>query len=123
MNAEPQTNRDLRFAIGLFAGTCLGAGLAIWLAPRLAAELSDRVIGTARSLRTQASEGYQQVSRRTGDVIGAITRQAQDVRDDVANAVARGGHEVERFATEAKSDRVNEGRRDAAAKSAAGGTI
>jgi hypothetical protein len=32
-----------------------------------------------------------------------VTRQGQDVRDDVADMVAHGAHEVERFAKAAKS--------------------
>ncbi len=40
-----------------------------------------------------------------------LTRTGQDVRDDVADAVARGAHEVERDATAAKTDRVAQTRK------------
>jgi len=73
MNTNTQQPRDYRFALGLLAGTVVGAGLAIWF----------------------------------GDAIAGITRKGQDVRDDLADAVARGAHEVERYATAAKSDRVS----------------
>jgi hypothetical protein len=45
-------------------------------------------IGSAKSLRRRTVEQYEDVSSRTGEAIGAITRQALDVRNDVASAVA-----------------------------------
>jgi hypothetical protein len=39
-------------------------------------------------------------------VLGELTRKGQDVRDDVADAVARGAREVEDYAIAAKSDRA-----------------
>jgi gas vesicle protein len=91
------------FAIGLLTGTFIGAGLAIWFAPRVASELRERVIESANTLGSHAVDRYQDVSRTTGDAVGAITRKARDIRDDVAGVVARGGHEVERVATAAKT--------------------
>jgi hypothetical protein len=38
--------------------------------------------------------------------MGAATRKGQAVRDDVAESVARGAREVERYATAAKTDRA-----------------
>jgi gas vesicle protein len=83
---DPQNHRDYRFVIGLVAGTVVGAGLMMWLAPRTASELRGRLTDTAKSL---------------GD---RLTRKGQGVRDGVADAVARGAHEVERYATGAKTD-------------------
>jgi gas vesicle protein len=85
---DPQDHRDYRFVIGLVAGTVVGAGLMMWLAPRTASELRGRLTDTARNL---------------GD---RLTRKGQGVRDDVADAVARGAHEVERYATSAKTDQA-----------------
>ena len=87
MTVQTQERRSHGFAIGLLTGTFVGAGLAMWLAPRLASELRERMTDSAKGLR----------------------RQAQDVRDDVADAVARGAHEVERYASAAKSDRIAAG--------------
>ena len=87
MTVQTQERRSHGFAIGLLTGTFVGAGLAMWLAPRMAAELRDRMTESAKGLG----------------------RQAQDVRDDVADAVARGAHEVERYAIAAKSDRIAAG--------------
>ena len=114
MNAHLQERRDYGFVIGLLTGTCVGAGLAMWLAPRLASELRERMTDSARSLGQRASEQYQQASTRVGEVVGELTRKGQGVRDDVAGAVARGAHEVERYATAAKSDRVSEARKHTA---------
>jgi gas vesicle protein len=59
MNAHTEADRDHGFVIGFLAGTCFGAGLAIWLAPRLAAELRERVTDSARSLdKLASSERY-----------------------------------------------------------------
>ncbi len=117
MNAQPQERRDYGFVIGLLTGTAVGAGLAMWLAPRLTAELRERVTDSARTLRRRASARYQEASTRVGDAVEDLTRKSQDVRDEVADAVARGAHEVargahevERYATAAKSDRASEGR-------------
>ena len=66
---------------------------------------------SAKSLGERASEQYQQASTHVGEAVDELTRKGQDVRDDVAEAVARGAHEVERYATAAKSDRVTEARK------------
>jgi len=81
MNEQPQDRRDHRFLFGLIAGTVVGAGLTMWLAPRAASELRERVADSAKKLGKRAS----------------------DIRDEVAGAVATGAHEVERFAKAAKS--------------------
>lgn len=115
MNAQMQEHRDYGFVIGLLTGTFVGAGLAIWLAPRLASELRERMTDSARSLGKRASDQYQQASARVGEAVDELARKGQGVRNDVAGAVARGAHEVargahevERYATAAKSDRITE---------------
>jgi gas vesicle protein len=44
--------------MGLFTGTFVGAGLAMWLVPRLASEVRQRMTDSARSLGEHASEQY-----------------------------------------------------------------
>lgn len=105
MNAHGQEPRDYGFAIGLMAGAFVGAGLAVWFAPRLAAELRARLKDSAEDLRNRASHHYEQAGTRVGEAVDELTRKGQGVRDDMADAVARGAREVERFATAAKSDR------------------
>jgi gas vesicle protein len=103
MATETRDPRDYRLAIGFLAGTAVGAGLMLWLAPRAASELRQRVTDSAKDLRQRASGRYEDASARVSAAIGVLTRKGQGVRDDVAGAVARGAHEVERYATAAKS--------------------
>jgi gas vesicle protein len=114
-----QEHRDYGFVIGLLTGTFVGAGLAMWCAPRLASELRQRMTDSARSLGQRASEQYQQASARVGEAVDELTRKGQGVRDDVADRVARGAHEVEHYATAAKTDRVAETRKQSAANRSA----
>jgi gas vesicle protein len=81
MNEMTQRPADYRFVLGLFTGTFVGAGLAMWLAPR-------------------ASEKYQQASARVGRKVADFTQSGRDVRADIAGAVARGAHEVAHGALE-----------------------
>jgi gas vesicle protein len=94
MNETTQRPGHYPFVLGLFTGTLVGAGLAIWLAPR-------------------ASEKYRQASTRVTGAVDDLTQRGQDVRDDIAGAVARGAHEVahdarevERVATAARRPRA-----------------
>jgi gas vesicle protein len=103
MTEQIQKRRDYGFAIGLMTGTFVGAGLAMWLAPRAAAELRDRVADSAKAFGKRASEQYRQAGSRVGEAVDELKEQGQGVRDDVADVVARGAHEVERFAVAAKS--------------------
>ena len=96
MNETTPRPGDYRFVLGLFTGTFVGAGLAMWLAPR-------------------ASETYQRASARVGETVADVTQRGRNVRDDIAGAVARGAHEVaqgalevERVATAATRRRIVE---------------
>jgi gas vesicle protein len=107
MNTRQQEYRqpgrpDYGFAIGLLTGTFVGAGLALWFAPRLAAELRERVTDSAKNLGQRVSDRYDQVTARIVKATDDVTRKGQDVRDDVADVVAHGAHEVERYAKAAK---------------------
>ncbi len=113
MNA-PTCRRDHGFVLGLFTGMVAGAGLTIWLAPRLASELRERVTDSARDLGERAAEQYQQASTRVGEAVDELTRTGQGVRDEVADAVASGARELERYATAAKSGRGQTGKHSAA---------
>jgi len=102
---QVQAHRDYGFVVGLMAGTFVGAGLALWLAPKSTSELRERMKDSANGLRDRASERYDQVRTRVGEAVDEITRTGLDVRDDVATVVARGANTVERYANAAKSDR------------------
>ena len=104
---DNNTNHGGSFLMGLITGSAIGAGLAIYFAPRLALELRQRVTDSTTDLRNAASEGLQDVATRVADVVDRVadvaddvTRRGQAVRDDVADAVGRGAHEVGRGARE-----------------------
>jgi gas vesicle protein len=103
---DTRESRHYGFIVGMAAGTIVGAGLMMWLTPRSAAELRQRVRDTARGFGQQASDHLQQTSARVGEAVDQITRTGQSVRNDVAGAFARGAHEVERFAKAAAADGV-----------------
>ena len=104
VNAEvPDRNYNLVFA--LLTGALVGAGLAIWLAPRGVSELRERVTDSARRIGRRASERYEQAGSRVSEAVDDLARKGNDVRDGVAGAVARSAHEVEKYATAAMSDR------------------
>ncbi len=98
------------FVIGLVTGTFVGASLVMWLAPRFASELGERMSDSARSLGERASAHYRHASARAGEAVDELTRKGQDVVDHAAEAVARVANEVEWPATAARSDRVAETR-------------
>lgn len=106
MTKEPTTNefapqnRDHRFLIGFIMGGVVGAGLMMLFAPRVAAEVRQRVTDSARKLGRAASERYQQASTRVGDAVDELTKKGQGVRDEVLEAVASGAQKVERFAAD-----------------------
>ena len=99
MDTQTQGHRDYGFVIGLMTGAFVGAGLALWLAPRGASELRERMTDSARNLGERASERFHEVNARVGEAVDELTRTGQGVRDEVAGVVARGAREVERFAT------------------------
>ena len=123
------TNSGRSFAMGLLAGSAIGAGLAICLAPRVAAQLRERIAGSVTGLRQAVADRYQQVTTRVADAVDrvadvadGVTRKGQEARDDVADAVARGAHpggrgarevvrgarEVEQFAMASKTDHASQ---------------
>ena len=96
---EYRERQDYGFLFGLMTGTFVGAGLAIWLVPRAASELRNRLTESLDDVGKRASGRLEQASARVGETVDQITRKGQGVRDDVAEAVARGAREVERYAT------------------------
>lgn len=104
MESHSQQSHGLGFVFGLMAGTVVGAGLTLWLAPGLASELRDRLTKSARTLGKRASDGYDEASGLVGNAVDELARQGNNVRDDVAESVVRGAHQVERFAVAVKSD-------------------
>jgi gas vesicle protein len=104
-NTDAQNTRDRGFFIAVIAGGVIGAGLAMYFAPRAASELRKRMSGSARNLRDAATKQYERTSARVSAAVGEMTRKGQTVRDEVADTVARSAREVELFASAAKPDR------------------
>jgi gas vesicle protein len=110
MSERETPAHDYRFLAGLAVGGVVGAGLALWLAPRAAAEIKARAIDSARNLGNAASERYQDARSRVTGAVDGLTRKGQRVRDGMADTVIRAAQDVEagaqgvqRFATEAKT--------------------
>ena len=103
MNEPSERSRESGFGLGLLMGACVGAGLVLWLAPRMATEIRQRATDSARGLGQRASEHYRQAGVHLGEAVDELTRKGQGIRDEVAEAVAHGAHAVERGATAAKS--------------------
>jgi gas vesicle protein len=111
MNSDTQEPRPYGFVIGMLTGTVVGAGLAMWLAPRAASELRERVTDSARSLGNLVGQQHQRATASVATMAEDLTRRAEGVRDNIAEAVAHRAHEVEDYATAAQSDRVAGARR------------
>ena len=103
MQSDTQERSPYTFTIGLLAGACVGVGLAIWLTPRAATELGGRITDAGTRLGQRAADEYQHAGVRVSDAVDELTRKAQGVRADIAQTVARGAREVERYATAAGS--------------------
>jgi len=113
MNGQATHPRDYRFAAGLALGSAVGAGLALWLAPRAAAEIKERAVGSAKHLGAAVSEHYRDARLRVSGAADELTRKGQGVRDGMMDTVALGAKEVERgaqgvqrYATDAKTQKA-----------------
>jgi len=73
MKSQTQSHPPYGFAIGLAAGMCVGAGLAIWLSPRLASELRERITDSANDMGQRASSHYEHARHRFGEAVDALT--------------------------------------------------
>jgi gas vesicle protein len=104
--AEVRENRDRNFGfvIGIVAGSAVGLGLGMLLAPRAVLELRRRAADSAKSLGKAASDKYRQASTGIGAAVEEITKKGQDLRDKLSDAVVRGAQEVERSAKNAGTE-------------------
>jgi gas vesicle protein len=100
MNEQTPQNQNSRFLAGLVVGGVVGAGLAMWLAPRAAAEIKERAVDSVKNLGNAASERYRDAKTRVTEAVDGFTRKGQGVRDSVCDTVVRGAQNVERGAQE-----------------------
>jgi gas vesicle protein len=91
------------FTLGLVAGTVIGAGLMMWLAPRAAEEARRTVADSATALRDRTTEQFGQAGRRVTAAVDELAAKGYGIRDSVADAVADGAHEVARVAVAVKA--------------------
>jgi hypothetical protein len=110
MNEQATHNHDYRFLAAFALGGAVGAGLALWLVPRAAAEIKARAIDSARNLGDAVSGRYRDARGRVSGAVDGFTRKGQGLRDDVCDTVVRAAQEVEsgaqsvqRYAEESKT--------------------
>ena len=110
MNAHETQDRDYRFLIGLALGGIAGAGLAMWLAPRAAAEIRARAVSSAKDFGDAVSERYRGARLRATETVEGLSRKGQGLRDGACDTVVRAAQEVEagarnvqHYATDAKT--------------------
>jgi gas vesicle protein len=113
MNEQTRQGHDYRFLAGLAMGGVVGAGIAMWLAPRAAAEIKARAVDSMNELGNAASERYRDAKLRVTGAVDGLTRKGQGVRDEMCDTVVRGAknvevaaQNVERYATDAKTHKV-----------------
>ena len=113
MSGQANQNRDYRFLTGLTMGGLVGAGLAMWLAPRAVAEIKARAVDSAKTFGDAVSQRYRDARFRVTDAVGGLTRQGQELRDGACDTVVRaakdvelGAQDVQQYATEAKTHKV-----------------
>ena len=111
MDGQDTQGRDYRFLIGLAAvGGLVGAGLAMWLAPRASAEIKARAINSAKDFADAVSGRYRGARLRVTETVDGLSRQGQEFRNDACDTVVRAAQEVEagarnvqHYATDAKT--------------------
>ncbi len=103
MNANSESGNAGSFLVGMLAGSVIGAGVAMWLAPRAARDIRQLISDSASEALDHATGRYQDVKTRLADTAEVLTQTGQDVRDDVADAVLNGANEVGRRAAAAKT--------------------
>lgn len=78
------------FMMGLLAGTVLGAGLGMLLAPKAGTELRGQVAEQARTFGTKASEQY----RRAGETASAWAERGREMVNHARTAAERAADEA-----------------------------
>ncbi len=81
------------FMFGLLAGTVIGVGVGLLLAPKSGEELRGELGERTRDLGNKAAEQY----RRAGDRAGDWAAKGRDLADRVKDAAARGVAEVKGY--------------------------
>lgn len=78
------------FVMGLLAGTVLGAGLGMLLAPKAGADLRGQLGEQARTFGSKATEQY----RRASDAASGWAERGREVVNQARGAMERGAEEA-----------------------------
>jgi|SRR5688572_20237868 len=87
------------FVMGLLAGTVLGAGLGMLLAPKAGSELRGAIGEQARNIGNKASEQY----RRASDSATGWAEKGREFVSQARDAVAKGAEEARGYASSTSS--------------------
>lgn len=105
MDAPTREPRDYSFAIGLLTGTAVGASLAMWLAPRSAVDLCQRVTDSAQSLGGRVSDTVDELAWKGHDI--KVITYKQGSQNSIRVRPSKGGHAVERVAGDQRLNLLN----------------
>jgi gas vesicle protein len=83
------------FIMGLLAGTVLGAGLGMLLAPKSGTDLRDQLSEQAKHFGEKASEQY----RRASETASNWAERGRDMVQQARGAVERGADEVRGYSS------------------------
>ena len=83
------------FMMGLLAGTVIGAGLGMLLAPKAGSELRGAIGDQAKNLGSKASEQY----RRAADSASGWAEKGKEFVSQAREAVSRGVEETRGYAS------------------------
>ena len=83
------------FVMGLLAGTVLGAGLGMLLAPKAGSELRNAIGDQARNIGNKAAEQYS----RASDSAGTWAEKGREFVNQAREAVSRGAEETRGYAS------------------------
>jgi gas vesicle protein len=96
------------FFIGMFAGAAIGAGLALWFAPKSGVEMREQLAGTARDMGNRVSKTVTEVSTRgreafdrAREVMSTASDQLDSVTAEAAKTLERGRRAVHNVAAAA----------------------
>jgi gas vesicle protein len=78
------------FMMGLLAGTVLGAGLGMLLAPKSGSDLRGQITNQAKHLGERASEQY----RRASETASGWAERGRDMVNQARSAMHRGAEEM-----------------------------
>ena len=73
MKSQTQSPPPYGFVVGLAAGMLVGAGLTIWLTPRVGSELRERITDSAKDIGRRASDHYENARHHFGKAVDTLT--------------------------------------------------